>query len=348
MKKSIVGAMIIVAMSMQTGAAPAPYIPSYDDWYQKDLQIATSQKSCFVEVGDGVNYADYHYLGAHAAEKYPRFFPEYSLQGQPIPSLLYAGVRGLMISTYNWSLTWSTILREGISVVCSHPMKETTTIRRNGKPLYQTLHYEMNRIFNFLKSHPKAVITIFLDDFADINKIMRDMKEIIIKNSYDPLLKPSDWAPAQQKGEWPTLGWMRKNNKRLVIFTQTTNLHTEFTWPVSYYFWENVYGTIDANLICVEEKYSAVEANKIRRSLVSFGCFGGVAVSPAARDTITCLEYDTIKKLTTGCQKKGFAKGKQFNVYWADQIISSMGVLRKEGKKTACDYINELNGTVPH
>ena len=344
MKKSSGGVIVVLMISINIIGAPAPYIPSYDDRYEEDIRQAAGNKDCFVDPADGINYANYHYLGAHAAEKYPRFFPEYSLQTQTIPGILYAGARGLMLSTYNWSLGWSTITREGISVVCSHPMKESTVFRKNGKPLYQTLHYEMNRIFNFLKSHPKAVITIFLDDFAAINKITRDLKEIVMKNSYDPILKPSDWLAAQQKGEWPTLGWMRKNNKRLVLFTQTHNNHTDWTWPVKHYFWENVYGTIDEDLICVEEKYSVLEDDKKNRKLVSFGCFGSTAfVTPGARNPLRCLDYDTAKRLTSGCQKKGFGKGKLFNCYWADQVIEGLDVLRKEGKKTVCDYINELN-----
>ena len=88
------------------------------------------------------------------------------------------------------------------------------------------------------------------------------MKEIIMKNNYDPILKPSDWAAAQQKGEWPTLGWMRRNNKRLVLFTQTYDKHTAYTWPVTSYFWENNYGTTDEKILCSEEKESVVSPQK--------------------------------------------------------------------------------------
>src|SRR5204863_1612726 len=94
MKKSM-GVVIVVLINMSINGAPAPYIPSYDDRYAEDIQQAEGNKDCFVEPADGVNYAHYHYLGAHAAEKYPRFFPEYALQSQTIPGMLYAGVRGL-------------------------------------------------------------------------------------------------------------------------------------------------------------------------------------------------------------------------------------------------------------
>lgn len=354
MKKRMSGVIVLLITSVSMNGAIAPYIPSYDDRYAEDIRQAKANKDCFVEPSDELNYADYHYLGAHGAEKYPRFFPEYALQSQTIPGMLYAGVRGLMLSVYNWSLGWSTMERQGFSVVCSHPTKESTVFRKNGKPLYQTLHYEMNRIFNFLKSHPKAIITVFFDDFKDqwtdtenvMAKVLRDMQGIIKKNNYDPILKPSDWPAAQQKGEWPTLGWMRKNNKRLVMFTQINDVPTTMTWPVKQYFWENVYGTVDESLVCLPERESALEIDKKNKLLVSFGCFGGVAYVPGARnarDTVYCLEYDTAKKITTTCQKKGFGNGKLPNGYWADGIIEGLDVLRKEGKKTACDYMNELN-----
>lgn len=333
----------VLGMNILLGAMPAPYIPSYDDRYATDLLQAKENRNNFVEPADELNYAQYHYVGAHAAEKYKRFFPEFALQDQPIPGLLYAGVRGLMLSVYDWSLSWSSMIREGVSVVCSHPTQEAKVFRKNGKPLYQTLHYEMNRIFNFLKSHPKAVITMFLEDNADTAKISRDMQSIIMKNSYDPILKPADWPASQEKGEWPTLGWMRKNNKRLVLFTQTLERPTDITLPVKDYFWENVYGTVDANLICVYEKDSVVEGRKSTRDLVSFGCYGSFNVPSRAQDSNYCFDYNTAKRLTTGCQIRKFAGGKLPNVYWADHIINAMNHLRRNGKKTAFDYVNELN-----
>jgi hypothetical protein len=337
----IMSAGVVPVMNMQS--AVTPYIPSYDDRYAEDMRQAERNKNYFTEPADALNYADYHYVGAHAAEKYARFFPQFALQDQPIPGLLTLGVRGLMLTLYNWSLSWSTIIKEGISIVCSHPAKESGVFRKNGKPLYQTLHYEMNRIFNFLKSHPKAVITLLCDDCADIATICRDMKEVLLKNSYDPLLKPADWSLAQQKGEWPTLGWMRSNNKRLLLFTQTYDQHTEYTWPMKDYFWENIYGTTDENIMCTEEKVSALVPNKKNRSLVSFGCFGAVSVSPDARDSKNCFEYDSVKRFTLSCQSKNFAHGKLFNGYWADHIVNTVNALVKDNKKTAFDYVNELN-----
>ena len=341
MKCSIKTILIgVLVVNMQLSAVPAPYIPSYDDRYEDDMRQARGDKNYFKEPGDGVLYVHYHYVGAHSAERYPRFFPQSALQDQPIPGLLATGVRGLMITTFDWSLSWSSILKEGRSVVCSHPKTESTVFQKNGKPLYQTLHYEMNRIFNFLKSHPKAVITILFEDYATPDKMVRDIKEIIMKNNYDPILRPSDWSAAQQKGEWPTLGWMRKNNKRLVMFTQVHQQHTDFTWPEKNYFWKNMSGTMDPNIACNQAQHDAPQPNEPYRSLVSFGCYGNPSLTPDKRN---CLSYDSVKNLTMACQKKGFAKGNIFNGYWADFIISVTNSLVSNKRKTVFDYVNELN-----
>jgi len=341
--KNLSSILMFMILSTKISASTAPYIPSYDDRYTEDLQQANANKDYFKEPEDELNYAHYRYVGAHSAEKYPRFFAEYVLQEQPMLGLLGMGVRGLMFNVYNFVINWSAMVREGLSVICSNPTRQATVFRKNGKPLYQTLHYEMNRIFNFLKSHPKAVITVLFDDFADISKIIRDMQEIIHLNNYDPLLKPSDWAAAQQKGEWPTLGWMRKNNKRLLLFTQSYNRHTKYTWPEKHYFWENNYGSVDPKVTCSEEKETLVERDKRKRSLVSFGCYGGMGGDPAARNRRLCAYYGEAKELIESCKKRRFARGHIFNAYWIDHVVDAVNALAKDNKKTIFDYVNELN-----
>lgn len=319
----------------------APYIPSYDDRYEYDLQQANANKDYFKEPADNLNYADYHYVGAKSAEKYPRFFAHYIMQEQPIPGILSTGVRGLNISVYNWSLSWSSIISDTVSTVCSSPTTETTVFRKNGKPLYQTLHYEMNRIFNFLKSHPQAIITIFLDDYADIGKIMRDIGGIIEKNKYNPFFKLADWPQAEQ-GKWPTLGWMRKHNRRLIVFTRTHNQHTDFTWPLRRYFWENNAGSTDENVMCAQERLEGVVETQQHKSLVSFGCYETAALAGGPEIGL-CADYDAAKRFCMGCQKRNFAQGKLFNVYWIDHVIRTANQLSQQGKKTLFDYVNELN-----
>jgi hypothetical protein len=341
--KKVSVVLMFMMIGAQLVASVAPYIPSYDDRYQEDLELASANKDYFKEPENELNYAQYRYVGAHSAEKYPRFAPEYVLQEQPMMCLLGMGVRGLQFNVYNFISNWSSMVRDGLSTVCSSPHQQTRVFRKNGKPLYQTLHYEMNRIFNFLKSHPKAVITIWFDDFATIGQLTQDIEEIVRLNQYDPLLKPSDWAAAQQKGEWPTLGWMRSQNKRLVLFTQKHDNHAKYTWPAKHYFWENNYGSTDPRVTCSEEKETLVERNKTKRSLVSFGCYGTVGGDERARNRRLCAYYDEAKGLTESCKKRRFAQGHIFNVYWIDHVVDAINALVKDAKKTIFDYVNELN-----
>src|SRR5579871_6173384 len=97
--------LLLCCFTIQT--ASSAYVPSYDERYQEDLKEAAAQKNYFIEPADTLNYAHYRYVGAHAAEKYPRFFTEYILQEGTLLSMLSAGVRGLMLSVYDWSLNWS-------------------------------------------------------------------------------------------------------------------------------------------------------------------------------------------------------------------------------------------------
>lgn len=341
-RKVLIIAVSVAIVSMLK-ASEKPYIPSYDDWYEGDLSQANAHKNYFKEPDDELNYAQYRYIGAHAAEKYPRFFPQYALQEEPLPSLLAVGVRGLMITVFNWSKNWSSLVRDGRSTVCSYPSLETKVFTKDGRKLYQTLHYEMNRIFNYLKANPKAVITIILDDQCDIAKLVGDMEEIITKNNYNPLFKPSDWNGSREKTAWPTLGWMRKNNKRLVLFTQVQRDPTEFTWPFKSYFSENNSGNTDINIICNQEREIVTNRERSNRTLSSFGCFGSIGAITQARNYRKCFDYDFIKRTTVGCQTRKFAQGRIFNGYWADYIIDTVTDADKARRKTAFDYVNELN-----
>jgi hypothetical protein len=130
-----------------------------------------------------------------------------------------------------------------------------------------------------------------------------------------------------------------------VLFTQENQAHTQYTWPIDTYVWENNYGTTDERIVCGEERESLVSPHTKKRRLVSFGCFGSVAITPA-RNSTGCFEYNAIKKLTTDCQKRKFAQGKVFNAYWADHVIYVTSKLIAEKKKTAFDYVNELNAAV--
>ena len=67
--------------------------------------------------------------------------------------------------------------------------------------------------YNFLQKNPQEIITILFEPYMDNDIIDKDLDTHKIKKF---ILKPSDWDVLKNQG-WPTLEWMIKNNKRLVI-----------------------------------------------------------------------------------------------------------------------------------
>ena len=104
--------------------------------------------------------------------------------------------------------------------------------------------------YNFLQKNPREIITILFEPYMDNDIIDKDLDTHKIKKF---ILKPSDWDVLKNQG-WPTLEWMIKNNKRLVITHSNKEKgrgHDEISFN-SKYLWGDVlsivrgnYGTLD-------------------------------------------------------------------------------------------------------
>src|SRR5205814_4736987 len=104
----------------------------------------------------------------HNSFTYPHFFRIIGQQEQSIIGQLTYGVRGLMLDTYNWTLSWPSSLQGAADAkVClSHGTPgDIGTVAQKGTLKYQSLKYELHRILEFMKVNPKAVITIILEDY---------------------------------------------------------------------------------------------------------------------------------------------------------------------------------------
>jgi len=310
-------------------------INSNDKYWSEDANIANANANHFVEPEDSINYTDYRYVGAHNAFDYhPHFFKIAYQQDQTILGQLTFGVRGFMLDTYNWTLGWpnSLVGPQGAKVCLSHAEPGFVAFIQKGTTVYQSLKFELRRIVEFMKANPQAVITIIIEDYADTSRTTKEIKEVMQEAQYNPLFTPSDLHY-----EWPTLGWMRTNNKRLVIFTQRAT-STDITFHQFTYMAENQYDTTDENQLCTPraESYAA-------GPLVAFNNFKGTGITPPVLFTSHQVCYETAKKVTTNCQAKQFADGKLFNGYWADRIIDSCNALYVLNQKTIFEYVNELN-----
>lgn len=220
-----------------------------DPFWQADLTEAQANADHFQEPLDAVEYADYRYVGTHNAFAYERFFQIVRQQDQSIISQLHFGVRGLMLDTYDWVPPSNEAEKRGPGdVVLSHPDLGFTSRAQKGHASYQTLKYELRRVVEFMKVHPKAVITVILEDYANATTTANEIKSVITDAglaSDDLIFRPSDL----NAGAFRTLGWMRQNNRRLVIFTQYA-ANTDVTFQQFDYCYENKYGTSDENDLC--------------------------------------------------------------------------------------------------
>lgn len=315
-----------------------------DPFYADELQETLSIRSKFNEAPDSLNYANYHYLGTHNAHVYYRFWEVVNQQDRHVIWQLAQGARGLMFDTYNWNnLGWPNARRGSGEVVLSHTEPGGFIARiQKGHSSYQTLKWELRRVVEWMKTHPSAVITIILEDYANASTTAKEIQEVMVEARYNPLLTINDW-PINPSGayEWPTLGWMRKNNKRLVIFTQRAGT-TSCTWNQYSYCAENQYSTTDENELWKERAESARGAS-LPRKLVVFNNFSGIAVTQSANFIKDLVSYSTARRLAINCRQKGFAKGRIFNGYFVDRIVDTTNILAEQRVASAFDYVNQLN-----
>lgn len=139
---------------------------------------------------------------------------------------------------------------------------------------------------------------------------------------------------------------MRKNNKRLMITCDGPAKNVLWDLGKKYVLtntWGAKAGNCFGNPICVD--YDPKKMCNLHwgwdgttATLSYFNNFGEAAVTRALWDTKSDHLYDVVKNAVANCNFP--LKG-----YYGDRIAESINELSKEGKKTAYDYINELNQT---
>ena len=336
--KCIIAIVCIILQQSRIESAPLPLQNSWNDqnWAQ-DARQANANINHFVEPLDSVNYADYRYVGAHNAFTDPHFFKIARQQDQPILGQLSYGVRGLMLDTYNWNQGWPFTLvgPSGAKVCLSHNAPGFVALVQKGTNKYQSLKYELRRVVEFMRANPQAIITIILENYADLLTTAKEIKEVMVEAKYDVLFRPADFI----NNQWQTLGWMRQTNKRLVIFTQRSS-NTDVTFNQFSRMLENQYSTIDEGKLC----HLREESHVAGQQLVAFNNFPGIAITAPVLLTKGPAEYATAKRITTNCQAQNFANRRLFNGYWIDRIVDSCNFIYSViRQKTIFEYVNDLN-----
>lgn len=72
---------------------------------------------------------------------------------------------------------------------------------------------DLQRIVDFLARHPREIVTVFLEDYVSKDVLAREFQRV--DGLEDLLFRPEG---VRERG-WPTLGWTRQQNKRLLIFS---------------------------------------------------------------------------------------------------------------------------------
>ena len=152
-----------------------------------------------------VPYHDVSFLTAHNAYASMAHGYRYAQQRLSLKDQLNAGVRGLMLDTHLDS--------SGRVILCHR--NETVNRYFCGVKEPMLLAEALAIIKNFLENNPTEIITIFLENYVITRNVIDE--PFIHAGLQSLILSPSEWNPTENNG-WPTIGWMQKQNKRLVIF----------------------------------------------------------------------------------------------------------------------------------
>ena len=121
-----------------------------------------------------------------------------------IKEQLEFGVRGFMIDLY-YELDKNQDKTNRINM--AHATNEHSSLHFYEQPLAPFL----KTIKEWLDSHPNDIITLHLESYIrNYGLLVKNLKDAGL---YELLFN------FDSEAKWPTLGWMRKNNKRLVIFS---------------------------------------------------------------------------------------------------------------------------------
>lgn len=173
---------------------------------------------------------------------------------------------------------------------------------------------------NFLAANPEEIITLMLENYVFDKELLDNfIKKYIPENS---ILKPGDWN-TQEKGGWPTIDWMIKNNKRLVIFND------KHASPLTFHTWqevvENMYDVLDrAQASQLRAEAADLEEFFQRdRYLYTLNLFPAVPRSPIdiALDTINGRDLRSlINYIVANGIHKGLYKGRYPNFIAIDHV----------------------------
>jgi hypothetical protein len=300
---------------------------------------APCRAALWIAPAGNLRYDQTCFLTAHNAfSNMHEGWQRYMQQTLNIAEQLDFGVRAFMLDVHEQN--GSLILRHGSGPFCALQRGVFSWIASFVKvPNYKMLEHTLSIITQWMVMHPDEIITIFLENLVANDKLAQEIRGI--KGFMPLVMSLNDWDPEEHEGRWPTLQWMRDQNKRIVIFNEdkTGSNFAKFSkdeakkYPF-YYLWhyiiESQYGTLHKPALCAERSES-YHYRKRNRKLFLLNYFGRIT-----RSSRMCKKYNSYENLSAIvklCQKKGMASGKAPNFIALDFI--------DEGN--ALRLVNEIN-----
>lgn|GEM_PF-1753471 len=174
------------------------------------------------------------FLGAHNSLMAREDGWIYAQQKWTLTKLLDAGVRSFEID-----LATMPDDKGGVKnnlFVCHGICSLGGKVQKVGK--FATFISKMPIFTDWLKKNPNEIIILQLDIGRDkaIKPNQFDTNiDMLSQDQKDLILTPADWLPEDHDGVWPTLDWMVKNNKRIVIFNLKDNDSPKYTYNHTQY-----------------------------------------------------------------------------------------------------------------
>lgn len=290
-----------------------------------------AQESLFHLVDDVLPFTDYTYVGTHNAYAYKERYSVYPQHWVTIKEQLAFGVRGFMVDTYDHNKE---------VVLAHHSTSGPIAIGQTGffSPKIETLKEVLGLFVEFLRAHPEEIVVVYIENHADFINVQKAIHDV--EGLQEVLFKRDDFR-ADTSSRWPSIGWMRKHNKRLLLFIDTYIPSTmKELWYKKEYNVENQHGTVDKYELSKQVVGSSFGEND-HRELLIFNHFR--RITGISKEVEQDNSYKQVKEVTSFCQNEGLAGGKAFNGYFGDRIIYSALKQREKGEKTVFDLVNEIN-----
>lgn len=194
-----------------------------------------------------------------------------------------------------------------------------------GPEAFKTLQY-------IVRTPP--IITLLLEDYVSGKSKKNDNGALL--DSYIEasglgkyVLRPSDWDPVAQGG-WPSLAWMIKNSKVVVIFTDEPSVKSAYMFPQWVHMVETNYSQMDPEKICKERRpkdatkvgsYTSVNFRDRPRYLYTLNRFpefniGTMDFAKENRKNGEAVNYC----FTNGLEPNNFARGRYPNTIAIDHV----------------------------